>query len=115
MADEPETTGDDTDSARSEDAAQEDAAQDELVYESNPKHSDPWQIGKRGSLCEREVQPLAADLLRTSVIWKGKRYAVYEGRAYARRSIRRTDGTDTRSDGSRFRRSWLANGFATGL
>jgi hypothetical protein len=24
----------------------------QLIYESNPKHSDRWQIGKRGSLCE---------------------------------------------------------------
>ncbi len=77
MVDEPETTGGDTESASSKDAAQ-----DELVYESNPKHSDPWQIGKRGSLCEPEVRPLAAGLLLTSVIWKGKRYAVHEGRAY---------------------------------
>jgi hypothetical protein len=77
MADEPETTGGDAESASSEDAAQ-----DELVYESNPKHSDPWQIGKKGSICDQAVRPLAADLLRTSIIWKGKRYAVHEGRAY---------------------------------
>jgi hypothetical protein len=100
MADDAETTGGDSESASSDDAAQ-----DQLVYESNPKHSDPWQIGKRGSICEPEVRPLAANLLLTSVIWKGKRYAVREGERTARRSIRRTDGTDTPSVGSRFRRS----------
>ncbi len=77
MADEPETTGGDTESAGSKGGARHG-----LVYESNPKHSDPWQSGKRGSLCEREVRPLAEVLLLKSVIWKEKRYAVHEGRAY---------------------------------
>ena len=77
MADEPETMSGDTETTDSQGAGQE-----ALTYESNPKHSDPWQIGKRGSLCEPEVRPLAADLLRTSVVWKGKRYAIHGGRAY---------------------------------
>jgi hypothetical protein len=77
MTDESETTGGDAGPTSSKDAAP-----NELIYESNPKHSVPWQTGKRGSLCEPEVRPLAEGLLRTSVISKGKRYAVHEGRAY---------------------------------
>jgi hypothetical protein len=53
-----------------------------LVYESNPKHSEPWQVGKRGSLCEADVRPLAQNLLADSVEFDGKRYAVHQGRAY---------------------------------
>ena len=77
MPDEQETSARD-----SEPASDKESTQDELIYESNPKHSDPWQIGKRGSLCEPQVRPLAGDLLHTSVSWEGKRYAVYQGRAY---------------------------------
>ncbi len=56
--------------------------QAQMVYESNPKHRDPWQIGKKGSLCEAEVRPLAKQLLEESVLWEGKRYAVHVGKAY---------------------------------
>jgi hypothetical protein len=76
MADEPETDRDDARSANAEDAAHE-----ELAYESNPKHSEPWQVGRRGSICEAEVRPLAQDLLLASVAWKAKRYAVHDGKA----------------------------------
>ena len=81
MADEPATTGSDAESASSKDEPQ-----NELIYESNPKHSEPWQIGKKGSPCEREIRPLAARLLRESVLWQGKRYAVHDGRAYCARA-----------------------------
>lgn len=54
----------------------------ELVYESNPKHRDPWQAGKRGSICEPEVRPIAVELLRHSILWEGQRYAIHEGKAY---------------------------------
>ena len=77
MPDEQETTAGD-----SESAGDRDPEQNQLIYESNPKHRDPWQIGKKGSLCEPEVRPISADLLRTSVFWEGKRYAVHGGRAY---------------------------------
>ncbi len=77
MADDPATVSGDANSENSKDEPK-----NELVYESNPKHSEPWQIGKKGSPCKAEIRPLAADLLRESVIWKEKRYAVREGRAY---------------------------------
>ncbi len=57
----------------------------QMVYESNPKHSEPWQIGKKGSLCEDDVRPLARQLLDESVLWEGRRYAVYNGKAYCAR------------------------------
>lgn len=54
-----------------------------LRYESNPKHKEPWQPGRKGSLCEAEVHSLAHRLLKQSILWdNGKRYAVYNGMAY---------------------------------
>lgn len=56
--------------------------QEGLTYEPNPKHSQPWQAGRKGSLCEPEVRTLAQELLSSSVLWDGKRYAVHHGRGY---------------------------------
>ena len=53
-----------------------------MQYVSNPKHSDPWQRGRRGSLCPLEVRPLAQELLDSSVADGTKRYATHEGKAY---------------------------------
>jgi hypothetical protein len=66
----------------SESPTGEGTAQGELIYESNPKHGEPWQSGKKGSVCEADVRPRAAQLLRGSHLWGDKRYAVHEGRAY---------------------------------
>ena len=71
-----------TDAGNAQSAGDEDAVRDELIYESNPKHSEPWQTGKKGSLCEAEIRPMAPALLEASVLWEGRRYAVHEGRAY---------------------------------
>lgn len=64
------------------DQVERDADQTELVYESNPKHREPWQAGKRGSLCPPAVRPIAESLLQGSTLWEGKRYAVHDGKAY---------------------------------
>lgn len=77
MADEAETDTHDTPPARDQDAAPQ-----ELVYESNPKHSEPWQSGKKGSLCEPGIRELADQLLLQSVLHNEKRFAVHDGRAY---------------------------------
>lgn len=53
-----------------------------MRYESNPKHSDPWQPGRKGSICDEEVKPHADELLEGSVADGNKRYAVFKGRAY---------------------------------
>lgn len=54
-----------------------------MRYESNPKHSDPWQRGRRGAQCPSDVNAdVAACLLQTSELEGTKRYAVFEGRAF---------------------------------
>lgn len=54
-----------------------------MRYESNPKHSDPWQPGRRGTQCPRNVSLEVAEcLLRNSELAGGKRYAVFEGQAF---------------------------------
>ena len=53
-----------------------------MEYESNPKHSEPWQRGRRGSLCPTEVRRTAAELLAGSELVEARRYAVYGGKAY---------------------------------
>ncbi|MGO9201260.1 MAG: hypothetical protein ACLQM8_12095 [Limisphaerales bacterium] len=48
-----------------------------LVYEGNAKHKAPWQAGRRGSLCPREITvEQAQQLLNASIPHGTKRYAV---------------------------------------
>jgi hypothetical protein len=57
-----------------------------LVYRPNPKHREPWQRGRKGSLCEKELTLEDAQrLLDESVPDPSgkKRYAVRNERAYA--------------------------------
>lgn len=54
-----------------------------MHYESNPKHSDPWQPGRRGALCPKSLSLEVAEcLLRNSELAGRKRYAVFEGQAF---------------------------------
>lgn len=53
-----------------------------MRYESNPKHSEPWQRGRRGSLCPPELRAVAQTLLEQSEEHEGKRYVCHEGRAF---------------------------------
>ena len=54
-----------------------------MQYDTNPKHSEPWQRGRRGTLCPKEIDlDVAQDLLAESVAEGKKRYAVREGKAY---------------------------------
>ena len=53
-----------------------------MEYESNPKHSEPWQRDRRGSLCPEEVRGIAAELLAGSELVEARRYAVFGGKAY---------------------------------
>jgi len=59
-----------------------------LVYESNPRHKAPWQAGRRGSLCPREITvEQAQDLLNTSILHGRKRYtADRQGRPFCARA-----------------------------
>ena len=52
----------------------------QMRYESNPKHSDPWQRGRRGARCPRDIDSVRAQqLLSASEVSGKKRYAVSEG------------------------------------
>ena len=54
-----------------------------MLYECNPKHKEPWQRGRKGSLCPRDItQDQAQRLLEESVSEGKKRYAVHDGKAY---------------------------------
>ena len=54
-----------------------------LRYAPNPKHKEPWQRGRRGSVCPREItEQQAQQLLNGSELIGEKRYAVHEGRPY---------------------------------
>jgi hypothetical protein len=53
-----------------------------LIYESNPKHKEPWQSGARGSLCPPELHEIALQLLERSEIVNNKRYATHAGKAF---------------------------------
>jgi hypothetical protein len=64
------------------------AIQAGLVYEGNAKHKAPWQAGRRGSLCPREVTvEQAQQLLNASILYGKKRYAVdNQGRPFCARA-----------------------------
>jgi hypothetical protein len=56
----------------------------ELAYEPNPKHKEPWQRGRKGSLCPKNL--VIKDTLRLlreeSVVCGQARYAIHCGRAF---------------------------------
>lgn len=54
-----------------------------MHYEPNAKPKEPWQRGRRGSLCPTDVDlERAHQLLESSELVDGSRYAVHDGRAY---------------------------------
>jgi hypothetical protein len=62
------------------------AVAEELRYEPNPKHKEPWQPGKKGTLCPPPAElslTVAARMLRDSVLDGTKRYAYHAGKAFA--------------------------------
>ena len=75
--------------------------QDEhMRYESNPKHKEPWQRGRRGTLCPGDIdQAIARQLLEDSELEGGKRYAVHGGKAFCAQDNGQTSGTVIRSAG----------------
>lgn len=49
-----------------------------MRYEGNPKHKEPWQPGRRGSLCPKELSQAQVEaLLRESELEGDKRYAIW--------------------------------------
>lgn len=56
-------------------------------YVGNPKHKEPWQRGRKGSLCPREItRERAQALLDESICLDGVRYALCDGVAFIGRS-----------------------------
>ena len=54
-----------------------------MRYESNPKHSQPWQPGRRGSLCPPDIDREEAQaMLAGSEAVGARRYAARHGVAY---------------------------------
>lgn len=53
-----------------------------MRYEGNPKHKEPWQRGRRGSLCPRLEPETVRGLLENAESEGDKRFAYHEGRAY---------------------------------
>lgn len=53
------------------------------VYEGNPKHKEPWQPGRKGSLCPKSISMHPQQLLEQSLLGPdGKRYATCDGRCF---------------------------------
>jgi hypothetical protein len=54
-----------------------------MTYEGNPKHREPWQPGRKGSLCPRDITTKQAqELLLGSVQDGNKRYGTLAGKAF---------------------------------
>ena len=58
------------------------AEKETMKYEANPKHKEPWQPGRKGSLCPKETHSHANALLEDSIGVGDKRYAVLDGKPY---------------------------------
>lgn len=57
-----------------------------MHYELNKKHKNPWQLGKNGTPCPpTKVLSLkdAMELLKKSIVVGDKRFAIFNGRAFA--------------------------------
>ncbi len=55
-----------------------------LRYESSRKHKEPWQSGRRGSLCPKDIcLDRAKQMLKDSIAHGRQRYAVDSGRPFA--------------------------------
>ena len=54
-----------------------------LVYTPNPKHKTPWQPGRKGSLCPKDITlKRAQEMLNESFSHKKQRYSVDSGRVF---------------------------------
>mgnify|MGYP001573316294 CR=1 FL=1 len=54
-----------------------------MRYEANPKHKEPWQQGRKGSLCPKDLEGSDRDrLLLGSVEHGDKRFATDGARAF---------------------------------
>lgn len=65
-----------------------------LHYEPNRKHKEPWQPGRKGALCPHWAGLDPAQLLASSVLDGKKRYAVFNGMAFAAQRHRELNGKE---------------------
>lgn len=54
-----------------------------LAYGGNPKHQEPWQRGRKGSICHKNDLLKAQGLLNTSVLIGRNRWSTDGERAYS--------------------------------
>ena len=54
-----------------------------MRYEGNPKHKEPWQPGRKGSLCPAWSHKEASVLLADGIVEGQRRYATMKGMAFA--------------------------------
>ncbi len=64
-------------------ADQEITTKQRLRYRSTEKHSQPWQPGRKGSLCPSEIDVLkVGELLDQSIEFDNRRFAAYQGKSF---------------------------------
>lgn len=58
-----------------------------MIYEGNPKHREPWQPGRKGTLCPQWSRSLVQQILDGSIPSSDGniRFGVYDGWAFAAR------------------------------
>ncbi|QLA15246.1 hypothetical protein [Desulfolutivibrio sulfoxidireducens] len=66
----------------------------ELVYECNPKHKEPWQPGRKGTLCPRDKNLDPQKMLADSIIDGNKRFSTSDGIAYAAQCHKKDESTE---------------------
>jgi hypothetical protein len=55
-----------------------------VPYEANPKHKEPWQSGRKGSLCPTRIDEMQRDALFAASVAVGQiRYATDGEKAFA--------------------------------
>lgn len=88
-----------------------------MRYEPNPKHKEPWQRGKKGSLCPRLPEDLLRQLLVVSIPIGDKRYACHDGKAYCGQEhapgVWHGYPVDWREVPPRVRNDWIKQGRVT--
>jgi hypothetical protein len=54
-----------------------------MLYESNPKHKEPWQPGRKGTICPPWSHEHVQKLLESSIQKGKKRFATFNQVAFA--------------------------------
>jgi hypothetical protein len=88
-----------------------------MKYEANPKHKEPWQPGRKGTLCPPMQDGRAQHLLEDSILEASVRYATDGEWAFAAQehAVDRWHGYPVGfvEVPERVRRRWLRDGLVT--